>query len=112
VDSPITLGESMTTDALLTERGTTHGKFEDNARYGQMLRSQFRQSKGWENATHVQREALDMIACKLARIMSGQASWPDHFRDLAGYAELAARDAEARLGLDMRCSRQKAGSDE
>lgn len=84
----------MTTDALLTERGTTHGKFEDNARYGQMLRSQFRQSKGWENATHVQREALDMIACKLARIMSGQPDFEDHWRDLSGYATLAAEGGQ------------------
>lgn len=84
----------MSTDALLTERGTTHGKFEDNARYGQMLRHQFRQSKGWENATHVQREALDYIAGKLSRILSGQPGHADHFRDIAGYAELAARECE------------------
>ena len=79
------------TDELLAERGETHGRFEDNARYGQMLRSQFRQSPGWEKATMVQREALDMIACKLSRILSGQPEHEDHWFDLAGYSTLAAR---------------------
>jgi hypothetical protein len=42
----------------------------------------------------VQREALDYIAGKLSRILSGQPGHADHFRDIAGYAELAARECE------------------
>jgi len=79
----------MDTPALLNERGTTHGRFEDNARHGQMLRSLFRTSPHWREMSDVQREALDMIACKLSRILSGQATHDDHWADLAGYATLA-----------------------
>src|SRR5687767_13780102 len=77
------------TSAILNERSTTHGSFTDNAKYGQTLRLLFRQSKGWVHATTIQQEALDMIACKLSRILSGQPEFEDHWRDLAGYATLA-----------------------
>ena len=82
-----------TTTELLSERGQTHGSFADNAYYGQQLRLLFRQSKGWAHATIYQQEALDMIACKLSRILSGQPGFPDHWADLAGYAQLAVETA-------------------
>lgn len=78
-----------TSDTLLSERGTTHGKFADNAHHGQHLREFFRSTPGWATAGEVQREALDMIAGKLARILSGQPGFFDHWRDVAGYAKLA-----------------------
>jgi hypothetical protein len=78
----------MNTTALLNERQTTHGSFTSNAKYGQLLRQHFRESPGWVSMTLVQQEALDMIACKLSRILSGQASHADHWQDIAGYATL------------------------
>jgi hypothetical protein len=39
----------------------------------------------------VQREALDHIAGKIGRIFSGQATFFDHWRDVAGYATLAEK---------------------
>jgi hypothetical protein len=75
---------------VLDERSKTHGSFTDNALNGQMLRSLFRDSKGWPLATPREREALDMIAGKLARIMSGQPGFADHWVDIAGYATLAS----------------------
>lgn len=79
----------MSATTLLNERQTTHGSFTDNAKHGQMLRQHFRESPGWLTMTIVQQEALDMIACKLSRILSGQAAFEDHWRDIAGYATLA-----------------------
>jgi hypothetical protein len=38
----------------------------------------------------VHREALDMIALKLSRILSGQANFKDHWDDIAGYAKLGS----------------------
>ena len=35
-----------------------------------------------------------MIACKIARILSGDPNWRDHWDDIAGYATLVAE----RLG--------------
>lgn len=80
-----------TTTELLNERGKTHGSFVDNAKHGQALRDYWRSSAGWASMTLVQREALDMMACKLSRILSGQSDFRDHWDDLSGYAQLAAK---------------------
>lgn len=85
----------MSTTALLDERGSTHGRFLDNARNGQALRDLFRQSPHWEDMDPVCREALDMMACKISRILSGQATYADHWLDIEGYARLA-REGGAR----------------
>lgn len=87
--------------ALLEERGQTHGAFADNAFYGQTLRLLFRQSKGWTHANDVQREALDMLACKLSRILSGQPEFVDHWNDGAGYFTLGARACDGDLSAAM-----------
>ena len=82
------------TAALLSTRGTTHGSFTDNARNGQQLRAFFRRSPHWDAMPEVQREALDMIAGKLSRILSGQSTFGDHWADVAGYATLAREACE------------------
>jgi hypothetical protein len=80
----------MSTTALLETRGTTHGRFADNAKFAQALRSIWRQSPHWERMPEEHREALDHMAGKLSRILSGQSRFRDHFDDIAGYAQLAA----------------------
>lgn len=77
------------TTALLETRQTTHGSFHDNARNGQQLRAFFRRSPHWDAMPEVHRESLDMIACKLSRILSGQSTFEDHWADISGYATLA-----------------------
>ena len=81
----------MSAEALLTERSVTHGSFECNAIYGQELRSLFRSSTGWLNMPPVQREALDNIATKLSRILSGQGDFLGHWEDIEGYSALARK---------------------
>jgi hypothetical protein len=88
-------GDTMShTDALLQNRQTTHGSFVDNARIGQALRELFRRRDTWSAMPVEHREALDMIACKLSRILSGQSMEPDHWMDLSGYSTLALRVCE------------------
>ena len=73
---------------LLEERQKTHGDFSSNAIYSQYLKSFFRICEGWENMSPVQQEAMDLMALKMSRILSGQADFDDHWDDIAGYAEL------------------------
>jgi len=78
-------------DPLLVARQRTHGDFRSNAEISQRIKKIFRDntvtvSPGTSN---VHLEALDMIALKLSRILSGQADYADHWRDVAGYAKLA-----------------------
>lgn len=81
----------MNAETLLTERGTTHGDFACNAIYGQELRGLFRSSPQWITMPPQHREALDMIATKVSRILSGQSEHEDHWSDISGYAELARK---------------------
>ena len=76
-------------EALLTERGQTHGDFGENAYISQTLKHVFRACEGWENMTNVEREAMDMIALKFSRILSGKPHERQHWEDVVGYAKLA-----------------------
>ncbi len=82
------------TESILAERKTTHGSFHDNARVSQGIKRFLRDESGWTSLTEIQREAVDMICCKLSRIMSGQGSFQDHWDDIAGYAKLASQEIE------------------
>jgi len=73
---------------LLDEREQTHGRFEEVAYTARTIR--YAMTRGGLSA--VQEEALGMIASKLARITCGNPDEMDHWRDIAGYAELVVRD--------------------
>jgi hypothetical protein len=80
---------------LLAQRHKTHGSFADNAAMSQRLKRVLRGSANWERLNCEQREALEMIALKLSRLLSGDPTLPDHVHDICGYAELLARATEA-----------------
>lgn len=81
--------------AILQEREKTHGDFAVNAAVSQGLKNVLRASLGWGNLDDRQKEAVDMICCKLGRIMSGDARFADHWVDLAGYAQLGREACES-----------------
>lgn len=74
---------------LLKERAKTHGNYDQTAKTAQMIKRLFQHSPAQMDFSERQKESLDMIAVKLARIMCGDPHEPDHWRDLAGYALLA-----------------------
>ena len=81
-------------DPLLQEREKTHGSFHTNARIAQALKIIFHENIEPCGFRDVHREALDMIALKLSRILSGQANFKDHWDDIAGYAKLASEECD------------------
>ena len=82
-------------DRVLAERRNTHGAFKANAEISQTLKEFIR---AVPDLNAVQREALEMIAMKLSRILSGNANVRDHWADLAGYATLGMQACEDRDG--------------
>lgn len=86
------LGRSM-----VTARERTHGDFTLVAAVAAEMRDLLRAQPRWADMLVGQREALDMIALKMARIVCGDPGHLDHWDDIAGYAELGA-DAGAREG--------------
>lgn len=81
--------------AMLSERGKTHGAFSDHARVTQDLKAVAdgehyrRHDRGQPPLTATQRESVEMICHKLGRILTGDASFQDHWDDIAGYAKIA-----------------------
>lgn len=86
----------MTIEQTLQERGQRYGCFKGHASLAQALKATMRQSAGWEHLADDQREALEMIQHKVARILNGDPNYHDSWHDVAGYAKLVADRLEVR----------------
>jgi len=73
---------------ILEERERTHGQFSDVASLSQSIKDVLRRPVGWDAMPDHAREALDMMASKIARIVSGDHQFKDHWIDIVGYATL------------------------
>lgn len=81
---------------ILEERGKNYGPFEDHARIAQSIkRVMFKNDKGILLDT--QREALEIIAHKIGRIVNGNPNYADSWRDIAGYASLIVKELEGKI---------------
>lgn len=80
-------------EQTIKERGETHGDFSENAEIAQIIKNVFRGNAkdGWTNMPAEAREALDMIASKLCRILSGGYNYIDNWHDIQGYAALVEK---------------------
>jgi hypothetical protein len=74
--------------ALLAERNKIHGDFACDAGTAQRLKTAMRDTVNWDALTDMQREALENIATKIGRILSGDPNHADHWSDIQGYARL------------------------
>ena len=77
-------------DDILDERAATYGSFEDVAETAQSIKDILYGTTGLPKIRSDQREALDMIASKIARIVNGDPDYVDSWLDIAGYATLVA----------------------
>ncbi len=75
-------------DETLNERGCRYGKFADHAMIAQMLKQYMHNTQNWFDLSYDQKEALDMIQHKIARILNGDPNYADSWHDIAGYASL------------------------
>lgn len=80
----------MSVSHTLLMRGRQYGGFEGNARIAQNIKSAMRDSPNWEDLDSDAREALELIATKLGRILNGNPSHFDSWHDIEGYARLIA----------------------
>jgi len=80
--------------SILKERQKTHGEYTNVARISQALKAILQDGPTHDNLSLMQRESLDLICTKLARIVCGNPNEPDHFRDVAGYAQLALNELD------------------
>lgn len=90
-------------DSTLAERGSRYGKFSDHANTAQRLQDVMRSAQpvpdveagetltpppGWARLAPDQKQALTVIADKIARILNGDPDYIDNWHDIQGYAKL------------------------
>ena len=80
--------KQMQVNDTLNERGKRYGEFSEHAAISQNLKAIMTSQPGWYDLTASQREALEMIAHKIARILNGDPNYADNRHDIAGYATL------------------------
>lgn len=84
-------------DATLDERGARYGKFTGHARITQGLKIQMHEAPNWHLLAPDQKEALDMVAHKIGRILNGDPDYHDSWHDIVGYTKLVA---DRLLGIE------------
>lgn len=80
----------------LQERGKRYGPFAGHADITQDLKLRMRDTDKWWHLTDSQKEALEMIAHKIGRILNGDPNYDDSWRDIAGYAQLVVDQLEGK----------------
>lgn len=85
----------MSVEETLKERGSRYGDFTDHAKIAQDLQDVMRsayipkyQETPWNSLSDIQKQALTVIADKIARILSGDPDYADNWHDIQGYAKL------------------------
>lgn len=88
VQKPTDFAPKSVREPVLVEREATHGDFRETAAFSQNFKSICRLAPAYEKLPPEQREALDLICTKLARVLVGNNMEKDHWKDIAGYAKL------------------------
>ena len=75
----------------IAEREARYGPLASNARIAQGIKNVMRSDiDRWLYLSADKREALDMIASKISRILSGDPEYRDNWWDIAGFSTLIA----------------------
>jgi hypothetical protein len=75
-------------NATLAERGNRYGRFRDHAFIAQGLKKMMWGTPGWQRLADDQKQALEVIGDKIARILNGDPDYTDNWHDIIGYAKL------------------------
>lgn len=79
----------------LSEREKRYGDFHNHAWITQCIKDAMTHDDGWYKLNSSQKEALEMIAHKIGRIINGDPNYADSWHDIAGYATLVENELTA-----------------
>lgn len=88
-------------DQTLLERGTRYGSFNGHSKITQGIKRVMVDSPNWEKLRDEQKEALEMVAHKIGRILNGDPDYHDSWHDIVGYTKLIADDLEQAIARHM-----------
>jgi len=86
--------DNTVVDDILKERGREYGSFREHAEISQALKFTLHNSHNWNKLTWDKKEALEMIAHKIARILNGNPCYRDSWIDICGYSKLVSDTLE------------------
>lgn len=86
-------------DHTLAERGNRYGSFTGHAAITQGIKTAMITSNNWLTLADDQREALEMVAHKIGRILNGDPDYHDSWHDIIGYTKLVADRLEQEQAL-------------
>lgn len=78
----------------LNERGTRYGEFPEHARIAQNIKRAMQDSPRWNDLPDYMKEALEMDAHKISRILNGDPYYADSWHDIIGYTRLVEQELE------------------
>lgn len=87
--------------STLAERGKRYGEFPEHARITQDLKFAMTQTVNWSTLSPAHREALEMVAHKIGRILNGDPNYADSWHDIAGYAKLGEEACQSAPDLNI-----------
>lgn len=102
--------EDSTLSKTLNQRGAEYGDYTHMAQIAQCIKDCMRLSANYGALSYVQRESLDVIATKIARIVCGNPNNPDSWLDIEGYAKLARDRVASPQGTGVPFSAPDAAS--
>lgn len=84
----------MNIETTLAQREASYGDYEVQSSCAQRFKILAAATPNWEELSMAQREALDLIFTKIARILHGDPDHMDSWRDIIGYTQLIVRTLE------------------
>jgi hypothetical protein len=88
---------NISVDETLAQRGQVYGDYEDVASRSQKIKTVLRESKNWSRLSCVQKESLEMLANKMARILEGvDPDYHDSWHDISGYTGLVEQNLKKK----------------
>jgi hypothetical protein len=82
---------TQTIDQPLAERGSRYGEFDDHANLTQGIKDVMKLGPNWYLMTDDMKEALEMVAHKIGRILNGDPGYIDSWTDIIGYTRLVEK---------------------
>jgi hypothetical protein len=86
----------MNIENILKERGSRYGAFPEHARIAQNIKKAFYDSPNWARLTDDKKQALEVSADKIARILNGDPEYADSWDDIIGYVTLVKKELGER----------------
>ena len=86
---------------ILDTREKTHGDFAKVSNIAFVLKSVVRDNVPESGLSYAQQEVLESIMLKIARILSGDPNFLDHWDDIIGYARLGKEAIEPQQEVEI-----------